>query len=69
MMSEIKSGKEVIGEFFQDIEKIDGVDKKTVTMLASLYREGKLTNTNIENEMDRMLQEELATIEAKDDKD
>lgn len=69
MMSEIKSGKEVIGGFFQDIEKINGVDKKTVTMLASLYREGKLTNTNIENEMDRMLREELAPIEAKDDKD
>lgn len=68
MMSEIKSGKEVIGDFFQDIEKINGVDKKTVTMLASLYKEGKLTDTNIENEMDRMLQEELATIEAKDDK-
>ena len=69
MMSEIKSGKEVIGGFFQDIEKINGVDKKTVTMLASLYKEGKLTDTNIENEMDRMLQEELAPIEAKDDKD
>jgi len=69
MMVEIKSGKEVIDEFFQDIEKIDGVDKKTVTMLASLYREGKLTNTNIENEMDRMLQEELATIEGRNDKD
>ena len=69
MMVEIKSGKEVIDEFFQDIEKIDGVDKKTVTMLASLYREGKLTNTNIENEMDHMLREELAPIEAKDDKD
>ena len=69
MMVEIKSGKEVIGGFFQDIEKINGVDKKTVTMLASLYREGKLTNTNIENEMDRMLREELAPIEAKDDKD
>ncbi len=69
MMVEIKSGKEVIDEFFLDIVNIDGVDQKTVTMLASLYREGKLTNTNIENEMDRMLQEALATIEAKDDKD
>lgn len=69
MMSEIKSGKELIREFFQDIKKIDGADRKTVMVLASLYREGKLTDINIENEVDRLLQEELARIEAKDDKD
>lgn len=69
MMSEIKSGKELIREFFQDIKKIDGADQKTVMVLASLYREGKLTDINIENEVDRLLQEELARIEAKDDKD
>ena len=69
MSEEIKSGKEVIDEFFAEVMNIEGVDKKTVEKLTSLYREGKLTDTNIENAMGQLLQEELATTEEKDGKD
>lgn len=69
MSDEIKSGKQVIDEFFSEIMNIEGVDKKTVEKLASLYSKGKLTDTNIENAMAQLLQEELATIEEKDGKD
>ncbi len=69
MSDEIKSGKEVIDEFFAEIMNIEGVDKKTVEKLTSLYSEGKLTDTNIQNVMEKILQEELDTTEEKDGKD
>jgi hypothetical protein len=69
MSDEIKTGKEVIDEFFADIMNIKGVDEKIVANLTSLYNEGKLTDTNIQNAMDQLLQEELDTIEEKNGKD
>jgi hypothetical protein len=69
MSDEIKSGKQVIDEFFAEIMNIEGVDKKTVEKLAFLHSEGKLTDTNIENAMGQLLQEELAATEGKDGKD
>ena len=69
MSDGIKSGKEVIDEFFAEIMNIEGVDKKTVEKLTSLYSEGKLTDTNIQNVMEKILQEELDVTEEKDGKD
>ena len=69
MSDEIKSGKEVIDEFFAEIMNIEGVDEKTVEKLTSLYSEGKLTDTNIQNAIGQLLQEELDTTEEKDGKD
>jgi|TARA_B100001964_G_scaffold77488_2_gene87764 hypothetical protein len=69
MSDEIKTGKEVIDEFFAGIMKIEGVDIKTVEKLTSLHSEGKLTDTNIQNVMEKLLQEELDTTEEKDGKD
>ena len=50
MEEKIKSGKEVIDEFFSEILNIEGVDEKTVDMLVQLYGDDKLTDTNIQNE-------------------
>jgi len=69
MSDEIKSGKGVIDEFFAEIMNVEGVDKKTVEKLTSLYSEGKLTDTNIQNLMEQLLREELDTTEEKDGKD
>lgn len=69
MNDEIKSGKQVIDDFFSEIMNIDGADKQTVEKLASLYSEGKFTDTNIENAMGQLLQEELSNNEGKDGKD
>ena len=69
MSDEIKSGKQVIDEFFAEIMNIEGVDKKTVEKLTFLYSEGKLTDTSIENAMEQLLQEELVATEEKDGKD
>ena len=69
MSDGIKSGKEVIDEFFAEIMKIEGVDQKTIEKLTSLHSEGKLTDTNIQNAMGQLLQEELDATEEKDGKD
>lgn len=69
MSSDIKSGKQVIDEFFAEIMNIEGIDKKTVEKLTSLYDEGKLTDTNIENAMSELLIEGLAATEGENGKD
>jgi hypothetical protein len=69
MSDEIKSGKQVIDEFFAEIMNIEGVDKKTVERLTSLHDEGKLTDTNVENAMSELLIEGLAATEGKNGKD
>ena len=69
MSDETKSGREVIDEFFAEILNIEGVDEKTVKKLVSLYSEKKLTDTNIQNAMEQLLQEELDRTGEKDGKD
>lgn len=69
MDDDIKSGKQVIDEFFSEIMNIEGLDEKTIKKLASLYNEGKLTDTNIQNAMEELLQDELDEIRERDDKD
>lgn len=59
MDKEIKSGKEVIDEFFSEIYNVENVDEKTVDALVSLYGEGKLTDKNIQNALESIVQEEL----------
>ncbi len=70
MSDETKSGREVIDEFFAEIMNVEGVDEKTVEKLISLYSEEKLTDTNIQNAMEQLLQEESDKMEGeKDGKD
>ena len=59
MTKEIKSGKDVIDEFFSEIYNIDNVDEKTVDALVSLYGEEKLTDKNIQNALEALVLEEL----------
>jgi len=59
MSDEIKSGKEVIDEFFAEILNVEGVDQKTVKKLLELYGENKLTDTYIQNTLEELKQAEL----------
>lgn len=54
MTNEIKSGQAILDDFFSQIESIDGVDKEVATVILTLYQEGKLTNTNLTNELDKI---------------
>lgn len=51
MESKVKSGKEILDDFFKNIENIPNVDKDIAKMLANLYDQNKLTDTNVKNEL------------------
>jgi hypothetical protein len=51
MSNELKSGQEILDEFFSQITNIDGVDKDVAEAVLKLYKDGKLTNTNLSNEL------------------
>lgn len=69
MGDKIKSGKEVIEEFFAEILNTEDVDKKIVEILVTLYKEGKLTDKNIQNALDGLHQIELDKSDEENGKD
>ena len=54
MAENVKSGKEILDDFFNEIEKIENVDTDIAKMLERLYREEKLTDTNVKNELQKL---------------
>ena len=51
MTEQIKSGQEILDEFFRQIGNIEGVDQDVAQTVLRLYQEGKLTNTNLSNDL------------------
>jgi hypothetical protein len=49
MSDEIKSGKEVLDEFFNSIKDDTDLDQETVAELVALYEQNKLTDKNSSN--------------------
>ncbi len=49
MENEIKSGKEILDDFFNKVEEIPCVDKSIASTLKELYQDKKLTSTNLSN--------------------
>ncbi len=49
MENQIKSGKEILDDFFQNLKNLTNVDSKIAEKLCELYNQGKLTNINITN--------------------
>jgi len=54
MTDQIKSGQEILDEFFSHIIDIEGVDQDVAKIIVKLYQEDKLTNINISNELSRV---------------
>ena len=54
MQEKVKSGRELLDEFFTAITDIKGVEKEVAIVVGTLYREGKLTDTNLSNELDSL---------------
>lgn len=59
MTNKIKSGQEVLDEFFNEISKIEILDQEIAKVIANLYREDKLTNINLSNELTRIREEKI----------
>ena len=49
MGNEIKSGKEILDEFFGNVHEIPGVENTIASALKELYRDNKLTAINLSN--------------------
>jgi len=54
MEDKVKSGKEILDDFFNGIEEIENVDKDIAKMLFELYQNDKLTDTNVKNELQKL---------------
>ncbi len=54
MTDRIRSGQEVLEEFFTEIASMDGIDNDVADIVISLYREGKLSDTNLFNKLARI---------------
>lgn len=54
MDNKVKSGKEILDDFFTNISNIESVDKDLAESLAKLYQQGKLTDTNVKNELQNL---------------
>lgn len=55
----IKSGKEILDEFFSEITQIPNVDKRIAEALSELYNQHKFTDKQIANALQTLEEEEL----------
>lgn len=54
---QVKSGKEVLDDFFANIGAIENVDKTIANSLSDLFASGKFTDKNIINELQKIREE------------
>ncbi len=47
--SEIKSGQQILDEFFGGLATEETVDTDTISAIVDLFNKGKLTSTNLSN--------------------
>ena len=53
----VKTGKEIVDDFFDTIASIDGIDIAIANSLAELYAQGRLTDRNVTNALQKIRQE------------
>jgi len=51
MDDQIKSGREILESFFSRVKNIKNADPAIADIVCKLYKEGKLTSTNLSNEL------------------
>ena len=59
MDNQIKSGKEVIDEFFAEILNVECTDENTINKLIELYGDNKFTDSNIQNALEELKQDAI----------
>jgi len=53
-MENFKSGKQILDDFFNEIENLPEVVKDIAELFASLYAQNKFTDINIKNELQKL---------------
>ena len=61
MDNRVKSGKEILDDFFGNIKSLTGVDKGIAEKILELYKAGKLTDTNIANALVKLREENASS--------
>jgi hypothetical protein len=56
-MDEIKSGEEILDDFFNTVDEIPGVDNDIAGVLKELYNEDKLSHKNLSNALFELREE------------
>ncbi|WP_178989499.1 hypothetical protein [Winogradskyella schleiferi] len=64
MSNKVKSGQEILDDFFATIESIEGVDPNISKLISDLYSEGTLTEARIKNELEQLRIQERNKDEA-----
>jgi hypothetical protein len=54
MDNQVKSGKEILEDFFNNIQNIENVDKNLAQSLADLYKENNLTEKRVINKLQEL---------------
>ncbi|MDP2681987.1 MAG: hypothetical protein Q8P28_04150 [Deltaproteobacteria bacterium] len=54
MNNQVKSGKEILEDFFNNIQNIANVDKNLAHSLADLYKENNLTEKKVINKLQEL---------------
>jgi hypothetical protein len=54
MDNKVKSGKEILDDFFINISMIENVDIDLAQSLSNLYKQGKLSDVNLKNELQKL---------------
>ncbi len=53
-MENVKSGKQILDDFFSEIENLPDIDKEIAQLFVSLYSQSKFTDVNIKNELQKL---------------
>jgi hypothetical protein len=53
-MENVKSGKQILDDFFNEIEKLSNIDKEISQLFSTLYSQNKFTDVNIKNELQKL---------------
>lgn len=54
MSKKVKSGKEILNEFFNDLKEIKGVDSTIANAIYDLYKEEKFSDANVKNKLQEL---------------
>ena len=57
MENTIKSGVEILDEFFENLGELENVDPKIAELLKDLYLEGTLTEARVKNDLEKLRNE------------
>lgn len=63
MENTIKSGVEILDEFFENLGDLENIDPQIAELLKDLYLEGTLTEARVKNELEKLRNEKKSDDE------